>query len=123
MTDAEFQAHADSNHFSSMDKKTMLNVLSNIEKIFNNIPKDELNGIKNAMLKELKEHPDEFMKALRTGQLPAAFLTDGLVASSSGGRYKLDCFEYCSYLGNPDMACGYSVEIGQTRGYEGSGST
>ncbi len=83
MTDAEFQAHADSRHFSSMDKKTMLNVLSNIEKIFNNIPKDELNGIKNAMLKELKEHPDEFMKALRTGQLPAAFLTDGLIKAAA----------------------------------------
>lgn len=83
MTDAEFQAHADSRHFSSMDKKTMLNVLSNLEKIFDNIPKDELNGIKNAMLKELKEHPDEFMKALRTGQLPAAFLTDGLVKAAA----------------------------------------
>ena len=83
MTDAEFQAHADSRHFSSMDKKTMLNVLSNLEKIFDNIPKDELNGIKNAMLKELKEHPDEFMKALRTGQLPAAFLTDGLIKAAA----------------------------------------
>ena len=83
MTDAEFQAHADSRHFSSMDKKTMLNVLSNLEKIFDNIPKDELNGIKNALLKELKEHPDEFMKALRTGQLPAAFLTDGLIKAAA----------------------------------------
>ena len=83
MTDAEFQAHADSRHFSSMDKKTMLNVLANLEKIFDNIPKDELNGIKNAMLKELKEHPDEFMKALRTGQLPAAFLTDGLIKAAA----------------------------------------
>ncbi len=83
MTDAEFQAHADSRHFSSMDKKTMLNVLSNLEKIFDNIPKDELNGIKNALQKELREHPDEFMKALRTGQLPAAFLTDGLIKAAA----------------------------------------
>ena len=83
MTDAEFQAHADSRHFSSMDKKTMLNVLSNLEKIFDNIPKDELKGIKNALQKELREHPDEFMKALRTGQLPAAFLTDGLIKAAA----------------------------------------
>ena len=83
MTDVEFQSYADLRHFSSMDKKTMLNVLANLEKIFNNIPKDELNGIKNAMLKELKEHPDEFMKALRTGQLPAAFLTDGLIKAAA----------------------------------------
>ena len=83
MTDAEFQAHADSRHFSSMDKKTMLNVLANLEKIFDNIPKDELKGIKNALQKELREHPDEFMKALRTGQLPAAFLTDGLIKAAA----------------------------------------
>ncbi len=83
MTDVEFQSYADLRHFSSMDKKTMLNVLANLEKIFDNIPKDELKGIKNALQKELKEHPDEFMKALRTGQLPAAFLTDGLIKAAA----------------------------------------
>ena len=83
MTDVEFQSYADLRHFSSMDKKTMLNVLANLEKIFDNIPKDELKGIKNALQKELREHPDEFMKALRTGQLPAAFLTDGLIKAAA----------------------------------------
>lgn len=83
MTPEEFQAIADARHFSSMDRATMLKILPNIEKILNNIPKDELNKIGQTLLKEFKEHPDEFIKALKTGQLATIFMTDSLVRSAA----------------------------------------
>lgn len=83
MTPEEFQAIADARRFSSMDKATMLKILPNIEKILNNIPKDELNKIGQTLLKEFKEHPDEFIKALRTGQLATVFMTDSLVRAAA----------------------------------------
>ena len=83
MTEVEFQNKADLRGFSSMDKKTMLSVISNLEKIYDNIPKEELAGIGKALLKELKEHPDEFMQALKSGTLATSLLTNGLVASAA----------------------------------------
>ncbi len=83
MTKVEFQNKADLRGFSSMDKKTMLSVISNLEKIYDNIPKEELAGIGKALLKELKEHPDEFMQALKSGTLATSLLTNGLVASAA----------------------------------------
>ena len=83
MTEIEFQNKADSMGFSSMDKKTMLSVISNLEKIYDNIPKEELVGIRNALLKELKEHPDEFMRSLTSGTLATSLLTNGLVKSAA----------------------------------------
>ena len=62
---------------------TMLSVISNLEKIYDNIPKEELAGIGKALLKELKEHPDEFMQALKSGTLATSLLTNGLVASAA----------------------------------------
>lgn len=83
MTDDEFYAMVDKAGISSMDKKTMLEILPKVEKIINNIPKDELKRIGAALAKEFKEHPDEFMKALKSGQLAAAFLTDSLVKTAA----------------------------------------
>lgn len=83
MTDDEFYAMVDKAGFSSMDKKAMLEILPKVEKIINNIPKDELKRIGAALAKEFKEHPDEFMKALKSGQLAAAFLTDSLVKTAA----------------------------------------
>lgn len=83
MTDNEFYAMVDKAGISSMDKKTMLEILPKVEKIINNIPKDELKRIGAALAKEFKDHPDEFIKALKSGQLAAAFLTDSLVKTAA----------------------------------------
>lgn len=61
----------------------MLEILPKVEKIINNIPKDELKRIGAALAKEFKDHPDEFIKALKSGQLAAAFLTDSLVKTAA----------------------------------------
>ena len=82
MTDNEFYAMVDKAGISSIDKKTMLEILPKVEKIINNLPKDELKHIRAALAKEFKDHPDEFIKALKSGQLATAFLTDSLVKTA-----------------------------------------
>lgn len=83
MSETEFQNKADGMGFSSMDKTRMLSILSNLEKIYDNIPAGELKQIRNSILKELREHPDEFLKTLTSGQLFTAFLTNSVITAAA----------------------------------------
>ena len=83
MSETEFQNKADGMGFSSMDKNKMLSILSNLEKIYDNIPAGELKQIRNSILKELREHPDEFLKTLTSGQLFTSFLTNSVITAAA----------------------------------------
>lgn len=78
MTDDEFAAFAERIHFDSMDKKTMLEILPKLEKMLNNIPKEEMTAIWNKVVEEFNAHPDEFIKLVRSGKLGSIFMTPGL---------------------------------------------
>lgn len=83
MPEEKFAAYADKYNFGSMDKKTFLDILPKIEKIMGNIPAAELKQIQNALLKELKEHPDEFIKLVTSGRIKQIFMTKSLIAASA----------------------------------------
>lgn len=83
MTDSEFQDWADSMRFSSMDKATMLKILPNVEKIVDNIPKEQLEKILGSLWKEFQKNPDEVIKLVSSGKVAQIFMTKGLVNTAA----------------------------------------
>lgn len=78
MTNDQFADFAESIKFSSLDKKTMLEILTKSEKIIDNIPKEEMQKIWNKILTEFSEHPDEFIQLVRSGKIGSILFTPGL---------------------------------------------
>ncbi len=80
MSEEEFLNRMEDMNIASlrMDKKTMLEILPKIEKMIDNIPKEEMQQIMDAILKELTEHPDEFIKFISQGKPTSIFMTPGL---------------------------------------------
>ena len=61
-----------------MDKKTMLEIIPKLEKILENIPKEEMSAIQNKIIDEFCAHPDEFIKLLSSGKIGSILVTPGL---------------------------------------------
>ena len=79
MTPDEFEDFAlDTLKMVSMDKDTFLRIIPKIEKILDNIPKEEINKITSRIIKEFQEHPDEFVKLVQSGKLGSILMTPGL---------------------------------------------
>lgn len=77
MSEAEF-ANMLQGKFNSLDKKTTLKILTDFEKIVDNIPKDKMNEIWNTLIKEFNERPDEFIKLVKSGGVKDLIFTPEL---------------------------------------------
>ena len=62
----------------SLSKEMLLEMIPKIEKILNNLPKEELQKIQAKMLEEFNKNPDAFMKMIETGKLKSIFMTPQL---------------------------------------------
>lgn len=78
MTDDDFALIMEDMHFSSMDRKTALEIIPKLEKILNNIPKEEMTAIWDKIVQEFSAHPDEFIKLVKSGKVGQIFMTPGL---------------------------------------------
>lgn len=78
MSDDDFAQFAEDLHFSSMDRKTALEIIPKLEKMLNNIPKEEMTAIWNKIVQEFNAHPDEFIKLVQSGKIGQIFMTPGL---------------------------------------------
>ena len=78
LTDEQFAQQMGNIGFSSINKETMLKILPKIEKILDNIPKEEMQKIWTTLIKEFNEHPYEFIKLVKTGKIGNFFITPGL---------------------------------------------
>ena len=79
MTSEEFEDFArDTLKMASMDKDTFLRIIPKIEKILENIPKEEINKITSRIIKEFQEHPDEFVKLVQSGKIGSILMTPSL---------------------------------------------
>ena len=78
LTDEQFAQQMGNIGFSSINKETMLKILPKIEKILDNIPKEEMQKIWTTLIKEFNEHPDEFIKLVKTGKIGNILITPGL---------------------------------------------
>lgn len=79
MSDAEFEDFVTFKiKIPSMKKEMLLEMIPKIEKIINNLPKEELQKIKAKMLEEFNKNPDAFMKLIETGKIKSIFMTPQL---------------------------------------------
>lgn len=78
MTDDDFALIMEDMHFSSMDRKTALEIIPKLEKMLNNIPKEEMTAIWNKIVQEFNAHPDEFVELVKSGKVGQIFMTPGL---------------------------------------------
>ena len=78
MTDDEFAKKFQGSFLSDLDKKSAIEILSNFEKIYDNIPKEELKKIFGAAIEEFNKNPDEFVKLVKEGNIGSVLLTPEL---------------------------------------------
>lgn len=78
MSDDDFAQIMEDMHFSSMDRKTALEIIPKLEKMIGNIPKEEMTAIWNKIVQEFNAHPDEFVKLVKSGKVGQIFMTPGL---------------------------------------------
>ncbi|MCQ2789091.1 MAG: hypothetical protein MJ229_01810 [bacterium] len=77
-SDKEFDEMVKKLGLSFLEKDTVKNVLPRLEKICQNVPKEELNQVFNSILKELQENPDEFIAMLKKNKVSNVFMTPNL---------------------------------------------
>ena len=79
MTPEEFATFAEERlHMSSMTKDMMLKIIPKVQKIFENLPKEELDRITSKLVEEFNKRPDEMIKLMTSGKLSSIFITPQL---------------------------------------------
>lgn len=79
MTPEEFATFAEERlHMSSMTKNMMLGMIPKVQKVFENLPKEELDRITSKLVEEFNKRPDEMIKLMTSGKLSSIFITPQL---------------------------------------------
>ena len=79
MTPEEFATFAEERlHMSSMTKDMMLGMIPKVQKVFENLPKEELDQITSKLVEEFNKRPDEMIKLMTSGKLSSIFITPQL---------------------------------------------
>ncbi len=65
-------------HMSSMTKDMMLEMIPKVQKVFENLPKEELDRITSKLVEEFNKRPDEMIKLITSGKLANIFITPQL---------------------------------------------
>lgn len=79
MTPEEFATFAEERlHMSSMTKDMMLGMIPKVQKVFENLPKEELDKITSKLVEEFNKRPDEMIKLMTSGKLSSIFITPQL---------------------------------------------
>ena len=79
MTQEEFATFAeDKLNMPSMTKDMMLKMIPKVQKVFENLPKEELDKITSKLVEEFNKRPDEMIKLMTSGKLSSIFITPQL---------------------------------------------
>lgn len=79
MSPEEFATFAEERlHMSSMTKNMMLGMIPKVQKVFENLPKEELDKITSKLVEEFNKRPDEMIKLMTSGKLSSIFITPQL---------------------------------------------
>ena len=79
MSPEEFATFAEERlHMSSMTKDMMLKMIPKVQKVFENLPKEELDKITSKLIEEFNKRPDEMIKLMTSGKLSSIFITPQL---------------------------------------------
>lgn len=60
------------------EKESVVKILQNMSKVWDNIPKEESKRIFSAMIKQFNENPDKFVEAFKSGKIMQMFATPQL---------------------------------------------
>lgn len=79
MSSEEFATFAEERlHMSNMTKDMMLGMIPKVQKVFENLPKEELDQITSKLVEEFNKRPDEMIKLMTSGKLSSIFITPQL---------------------------------------------
>lgn len=79
MSPEEFATFAeDKLNMPSMTKDMMLKMIPKVQKVFDNLPKEELDRITSKLVEEFNKRPDEMIKLMTSGKLSSIFITPQL---------------------------------------------
>lgn len=79
MSSEEFATFAEERlHMSNMTKDMMLGMIPKVQKVFENLPKEELDRITSKLVEEFNKRPDEMIKLMTSGKLSSIFITPQL---------------------------------------------
>lgn len=78
MSDEEYLSFIERTPLSSWEKESVIKVMRDIGKVWDNIPKDECKQIFGALIKQLNENPDKFAQMIENGDLMKIFNTPQL---------------------------------------------
>lgn len=79
MSSEEFATFAEERlHMSNMTKDMMLGMIPKVQKVFENLPKEELDKITSKLVEEFNKRPDEMIKLMTSGKLSSIFITPQL---------------------------------------------
>ena len=106
MTPEEFATFAEERlHMSSMTKNMMLGMIPKVQKVFENLPKEELDKITSKLVEEFNKRPDEMIKLMTSGKLSSIFITPQLRSALAAAGISWAAFTIgITYLAEAIMA-------------------
>lgn len=106
MSPEEFATFAeDKLHMSSMTKEIMLQMIPKVQKVFDNLPKEEVDRIMSKLIEEFNKRPDEMIKLMTSGKLGNIFITPQLkIALATAGISWIAFTTALTYLAEVIMA-------------------
>ena len=78
MDEKAYQEFLSSTPFRGWEKDSVVKIIHNISKVWDNIPKEHFKGIMGSIVKQFNENPDKTIEALKSGAIMKMFATPQL---------------------------------------------
>ena len=78
MDEKAYQEFLNSTPFHGWEKESVVKIIHNISKVWDNIPKEQFKGIMGTIVKQFNENPDKTIEALKSGSIMKMFATPQL---------------------------------------------
>ena len=78
MDEKAYQEFLSSTPFRGWEKESVVKIIQNISKVWDNIPKEHFKGIMGSIVKQFNENPDKTIEALKSGAIMKMFATPQL---------------------------------------------
>ena len=78
MDEKAYQEFLSSTPFRGWEKDSVVKIIHNISKVWDNIPKEHFKGIMGSIVKQFNENPDKTIEALKSGSIMKMFATPQL---------------------------------------------
>ncbi len=80
--------------FGGWEKESVIKIVKNVAKIWDNIPKEESKRIMMAMVKQFNENPDKFVEAMKSGKIMKIFATPEIKSAIAAAGISWTAFTF-----------------------------